>query len=67
MTFKQREHYRYRVSHGDPDFPLREGFKPRPDLTHAESRAINACAKRRGIKGVGNISRYTVVGGIRFE
>ena len=58
--------YRYRASRGDSQFPIRVGFRPRPDLTFKESRAINECAKRRGIKSIGGCSRWTEVEGIRF-
>lgn len=55
------------ISHKE-EFPLKVGFSPSYRmLNHQESRAIDACAKKRGIRGVGNISRYTEVGGIRFQ
>lgn len=48
-------------------FPRFIGFKDRPLLTLKEGAAINKCAKKRGIKGIGVISKQTVLNGVVFK
>lgn len=57
----------FRLHGSEGGWTFAEGVPPRPYLTDREKKAINLCAKRRGIKGIGSNPGDTIVQGVRFH